>query len=119
MTDAVVERLMHDNLLEVFGQRDPAKRLEAIRRTYTEDVVFADPDASVQGHEALNAKAQEILDGAGPDFVFAPEGDVYQAHDLGYLAWTFGPEGAPVARGVDMGIVRDGLLATVYTVLFR
>jgi len=82
-------------------------------------VVFADPDAAVVGHEALNAKAQEILDGAAPDFMFAPDGDFYQAQDLGYLAWTFGPVGAPVVHGVDMGLVRDGLLAKVYTVLLR
>ena len=119
MSDAVLEKLMHANLLEVFGERDPAKRLEAIRRTYTEDVIFADPDAQVQGHEALNAKAQEILDG-GPGFVFQTDGDFYQVQDLGYLAWAFGPAGEPpVVRGADMGIVRDGLLAKVYTVLFH
>ena len=117
MTDAVVQKLMHANLLEVFGEPDANTRLEVIRRTYTDDVVFADPHGEARGHEALNAKAQEVRDGAGPDFVFAPDGEVRQVQDLGYLAWTFGPGGAPVVRGVDIGIVRDGLLAKVYTVL--
>ncbi len=119
MTDAMMEKLMHANLFEVFGERDSATRWEAIRRTYTEDVIFADSDSQVQGHEALNAKAQEILDGAGPDFVFATDGELYQVQDLGYQAWAFGPAGAPVVHGSDMGIVRDGLLAKVYTVLFH
>lgn len=118
MVDAAVEQLMRANLLEVFGERDPAKRTEAVRRTYTDDVVFADPHGEVRGPAAVNAKAQEVLNG-GPGFVFAADGDVYQVQDLGYLAWTFGPEGAPVVRGADLGIVHDGRLARVYTVLFQ
>lgn len=119
MSDPSLEKLMRANLLEVFGERDADRRAEAIRRTYTEDVVFADAEGQVQGYEALDAKVREILDGA-PGFVFRPDGDFYQVQDLGYLAWALGPEGAPpVVRGTDMGFVRDGLLAKVYTVLFR
>lgn len=114
-----LDSLMRANLLEVFGEHDPDRRLEAIRRTYTQDVVFADGDGQLQGHDALNAKAQGILDGA-PDFVFRPAGAVYQVQDLGYLAWELGPAGGgPVVSGVDMGFVRDGRLARVYTVVFR
>jgi len=115
----VLESLMRANLLEVFGERDADRRLEAIRRTYTPDVVFADAEGQLEGHDALQAKAQEILDGA-PGFVFRPAGDVYQVQDLGYLAWELGPaDGAPVVSGVDMGFVRDGRLARVYTVVLR
>ncbi|MFE7507425.1 nuclear transport factor 2 family protein [Promicromonospora sp. NPDC057488] len=119
MSDQGLEKLMRANLLEVFGERDADRRAEAIRRTYTQDVVFADAEGQVEGHEALHAKAQGILDGA-PGFVFRPDGDFYQVQDLGYLAWALGQEGAPpVVRGTDMGFVRDGRLAKVYTVLFR
>lgn len=117
MSDEVVAALMHANLLEVFGERDATRRREVIARTYTDDVMFVDPEGEAHGHEALNAKAQEVLDGAGPDFVFAPDGEVRQVDDLGYLPWTFGPAGAPVVRGVDIGLVRDGRLAKVYTIL--
>lgn len=119
MPDTTIERLMRANLLEVFGERDPERRLAAIRRTYTEDVVFADPEGSVQGHEALHAKAQAILDGA-PGFTFQPDGGLYQVESMGYQAWALGPAGeAAVVRGVDMGFVRDGLLEKVYTVVLR
>lgn len=112
-----LESLMHANLLDVFGQRDPELRSAAIRKTYTEDVVFLDPDGIVEGRDALNAKAQQILDSA-PGFVFSPAGPIYTNHDMGYLAWNFGPEGqAPVASGFDTGFLREGLLAKVYTVL--
>lgn len=112
-----IETLMHANLLEVFGERDPERRRAAIARTYTEDVQFVDPDEIVVGHEALDAKAQRLLDGA-PDFVFSPAGPIYVSHDLGYLAWHFGPEGqSPVVSGLDIGFVVDGRITKIYTIL--
>ncbi len=112
-----IETLMHANLFDVFGERDPERRLEAIARTYTEDVTFTDPDEVVKGHDALDAKAQKLLD-QSPGFVFSAAGPIYINHDMGYLAWNLGPEGAPpVVRGVDVCFVQDGLIAKVYTIL--
>ncbi|TQS45255.1 nuclear transport factor 2 family protein [Cryptosporangium phraense] len=112
-----IEELLQANLLDVFNERDGERRRAAITRTYHEDVVFSDPDEQVAGRDALDAKAQHILDGA-PDFVFSPAGPILVNHDLGYLAWNFGPEGQePVVRGVDIALVRDGLIANVYTLL--
>lgn len=117
MTMATIEDLMHTNLFEVFGERDPDRRMAAIRRTYTADVSFFDPDAAASGHQGLSAKAQEILDGA-PGFVFSAVGAVRVNHGLGYLPWGFGPEGQPpVVTGVDIALVEDGLITTVYTLL--
>jgi hypothetical protein len=115
---ATIEQLMQANLLEVFNQRDGERRRAAIGRTYAPGVRFADPDEIVQGHEALDAKAQKILDGA-PGFVFAPVGPVQVNHDLGYLGWGFGPEGQPpVVRGADIALTADGLITSIYTLLF-
>ncbi|PPF89549.1 nuclear transport factor 2 family protein [Subtercola sp. Z020] len=114
---ASTEDLMTANLLEVFGQRDPALRRAAIERTYTEDVVFLDPDEVVEGYDALDAKAGRLLAGA-PGFTFSPAGPIYANHDMGYLAWNLGPEGeAPVVRGFDTCFIRDGRIAKVYTLL--
>ena len=114
---AEIADLMRANLLEVFGERDSDRRRAAIARTYHADVTFSDPDEVITGRDALDAKAQRLLD-ESPDFVFSPGGQTYVNHDLGYLAWNFGPEGqAPVVRGVDIALVRDGLIASVYTLL--
>jgi len=112
-----IEALMRTNLFEVFGERDAEQRRAAIARTYHADVEFFDPDEAVAGHDALHAKAGAILDDA-PGFVFSAAGDIRVNHDLGYLAWDFGPEGGPPAvSGVDVALVRDGLIARVYTML--
>jgi hypothetical protein len=116
---ADIADLMRANLDDVFGERDPQRRRAAIARTYHPDVTFADPDETVVGHEALNEKAQGLLDGA-PDFAFTASGSVYVNHDLGYLAWELGPAGGPaVVRGVDIALVRDGLIASLYTLLLK
>ncbi|SNQ49510.1 conserved hypothetical protein [Frankia canadensis] len=112
-----IESLMKANLHEVFGERDPLLRAAAVERTYTEDVVFADPEEVVVGREALNAKAQRLLDEA-PGFAFTEGGPIFVNHDLGFLAWHFGPEGqAPAARGMDICLVENGLIAKVYTII--
>jgi hypothetical protein len=108
---------MQANLLEVFNERDEASRRAAIARTYTPDVVFSDPEEVVIGHEALNSKAERLLDEA-PGFVFRPIGPILTSHDLGYLAWGFGPDGGdPVVRGLDIALVDGGLIKTLYTLL--
>jgi hypothetical protein len=119
MSETTTEQLVRATLFDVLSERDPARRREAIRRSYTEDVVFVDEEGSVRGHDALEAKVQEILDGA-VGLVFHADGGFHQLDDMGYQAWTLGPaDGPPVVRGADMGFVRDGLLAKVYTVGFR
>ena len=118
MSDSI-EHLMHANLLEVFNERDRGKRRAAIDRTYSEDVVFSDPEDLLVGHDAIDAKVQQLLDGA-PAFVFAPDGPVYRNHDLAYLAWRFGPEGQePVVRGVDIAFVEGGVIRKLYTLLLQ
>jgi len=112
-----IHDLMQANLFDVFNERDPERRIAAIARTYTDDVVFSGPDGIVTGREALNDKAQKQLDKA-PGFVFTAGGPIYENHDLGYLAWHFGAQGQPpVASGMDIAMVKEGRIATIYTLL--
>jgi hypothetical protein len=111
--------LMHSNLLEVFGQRDAARRQEAMRRTYSEDIAFTDPEGTVHGYDAVDKQAQKILDKAPETFVLAPDGPLYVLGDArAALPWAFGPVGGPaVARGVDIATIVDGRITSVLTLL--
>jgi hypothetical protein len=105
------------NLFAVFSERDPERRMKAIVANYTEDVDWSDPEATSQGHEALNERAQKFLDRT-PDFVFTAAGPVLVLRDLGYLAFTFGaPQQPPASIGYDVAQVRDGRIAVLYTLL--
>lgn len=116
---ATAEDLLTANLQGVFGERDAAKRHAVAMTTYTDDVRFIDPDETVIGREALEAKAAGLLEGA-PGFVFADDGPAYFAGDRAVMAWAFGPEGAPpVARGVDVVTIVDGRICEVLTLLAR
>ena len=86
MTDpARISELMLENVFAVFNVRDPEQRAEAIARNYTEDVTWTDPDATSQGREALNERAQKLLDRL-PGFVFTVAGPVYVSG-----IWVFSP----------------------------
>lgn len=111
--------LLAANLTDVFGNRDRASRRTAIDALFTEDVVFVDPDETVTGRDALEQKAAGLIDDAPAEFVFADDGPVYVGTDTGALAWTFGPAGAPVARGIDIIVVRDGRISELRTLLHR
>ncbi|MCU0151294.1 hypothetical protein N8H10_00660 [Curtobacterium flaccumfaciens pv. poinsettiae] len=50
--------------------------------------------------------------------MFSPAGPVYENHGMGYLAWHFGPEGAPpVVSGMDICFIEGDVIAKVYTLL--
>jgi hypothetical protein len=115
MPDA--RELLHSNLHEVFSERDPEKRWAAIERTYADDVTFIDPDGTYVGRQALSDKAQELLDGPATGFALEEDGPAYVGADTAALAWRLGPPGDPVARGIDILTIRDGLVSTLNTLL--
>jgi hypothetical protein len=84
---------------EVFSERDPEKRRAAIERTYAEDVRFVDPEAEVVGRQALNDRAQRILDDAPKDFVLEEDGLGYVSADTAVQAWRFGRPAVPWSAG--------------------
>ncbi|SDY53123.1 nuclear transport factor 2 family protein [Herbiconiux ginsengi] len=114
---ATPAELLAANLHQVFGNRDVASRRAAIDATYTDDVAFTDPEGTVTGRDALEKKAAALIDGAPADFIFEHDGLAYTGSDTAALAWTFGPSGSPVARGIDLITVRDGRISALRTLL--
>jgi SnoaL-like domain len=114
---ARIRELMLANLFAVFGERDPERRSKAIATNYTEDVIRTDPDGTTQGHQALNERAQKLLERM-PSFVFTAAGPVHVSRDLGLLAFRMGaPEQAPAVSGIDVALVRDGRIVVLHTLL--
>jgi hypothetical protein len=109
--------LMEKNLIEVFGQRDFARREAAIAEIYTADCMFFEADERIVGRDALNAKVEHILQEA-PGFVFRATGPAQLNHDLGRLQWHFGPAGAPpVVTGMDVAVFEHGRIRALYAFL--
>jgi hypothetical protein len=109
---------MTASLLEVFSERDPARRRAAMQRTFAADVTFHDPEGTITGHEALQGKIEALYAGAPPDWVFQAAAPAAAVADLGRATWTFGPPAGPEAvRGMDIGLIADGQIATMYTIV--
>ena len=109
--------LMEKNLIEVFGQRDFARRGAAIAEIYTADCTFFEANERIVGRDALNAKVERILREA-PGFVFRATGPSQLNHNVGRLQWHFGPAGAsPVVTGMDVAVFEHGRIRALYAFL--
>jgi hypothetical protein len=114
-----IARLMEANLLQVFNERDPARRREVIAHTYTADVRWTDDDGTTVGHDALNTKAQQLQDGPLTGLVFVKKGVVYGTTGLGFLAFDLIADGedTPLLSGFDVAAIKDHRISELWTVL--
>jgi hypothetical protein len=109
--------LMRRNLLDVFNEPNPARRAAVIAETYTEDVVWHEPDRIVRGRKDLERRAEELR-AEYPDWVFRPLGPVSELDDIGHLGFEYGPaDQPPVIIGMDIARTRDGVIIELYTVI--
>jgi predicted acylesterase/phospholipase RssA len=113
MSDRIQELLLR-NLQEVFGEGDAARRRAAIEDLYTEDCVLYMPPGTIVGREALDKFAGDLR-ATHPDFSYTPHGTPQALQNAGRLAWGSGRRGeAPDYTGLDVIIVREGKIATLY-----
>jgi hypothetical protein len=115
----MVNRLMEANLLGVFNERDADRRAVAIKSTYAPDVRWTDDEGVSVGREALEARAVGLQEHSR-GMVFSKASPIYQTLNFGYLAWNLGPEnGDPVASGFDVAIIRNDVIAELFTVITK
>jgi hypothetical protein len=114
---AQIRRLMLDNIFVVFSERDRERRMKPITKNYTEDVTWSDPVGTTQGREAMNEQGQKLLDRV-PNLLFSAGRTRLRRRQSGAASvppWT--ARSAPAFSGIDVGLVRDGQLAHLYTML--
>jgi len=112
------DRLMQANLARVFGERDPGRRIEAIRELYGEDAVLHEPHASVRGHAAISEAVTALLASLPLGFVFSAAAPAVGHHGVGRLQWRSGPPDGPVTvTGTDVAHFEGGLIRALYVFL--
>ncbi|MBX7484099.1 nuclear transport factor 2 family protein [Qipengyuania qiaonensis] len=110
--------ILQANLDRVFGERDVARRISAIREMYTVDAVFHEAERSVRGHEAISQAVEEVLGHLPRDFVFTAIRPGLGHNGVGRLQWRVGPPGGPVAAtGTDVAHVEGALIRTLHVFL--
>jgi len=112
------ETLMQANLDLVFGERDPVRRISAIRKIYAEDAELHEPQHSARGHEAISQAVTELLEHLPRNFVFTAIRPASGHNGVGRLQWQAGPAGGPVAvTGTDVAHVEGGFIRTLHVFL--
>lgn len=112
------DALMRMHLAQVFGQRDPLLRSEAIARLYAPDAALYEPHAVARGHAQISGAVTAVLQNLPEDFTFVPRGPAHGHHDTACLLWSAGPaDGAVAVTGIDVATFRDGRIASLHVFL--
>ena len=112
------DRLMQANAARVFSERDPARRLDAIRELYAADAVVIEPEGVSEGQVAICKTVTDLLSKLPPTFALTSIGPAIGHHGIGRLLWKAGPpNGLPAVTGMDIAHFKDGRIQALYVFL--
>jgi hypothetical protein len=112
------DRLMQANAARVFSERDPTRRLSAIRELYNAEAVLFEPEGVFKGEAAISGAVTALLSKLPPTFVFTATGAAIGHHDVGRLLWKAAPPNSPAAAtGMDVAHFKDGRIQALYVFL--
>jgi hypothetical protein len=102
-----------DRYLQIWNERDDARRRELMTGLWAEDAAFRDPIAKGDGLTEIDAVIAGIQ-GRFPDFRFRQIGKADGFGDYVRLSWGLGPEGADAPiKGTDFAQVENDRLKDV------
>ena len=112
------DRLMQANLVNVFSERDPQKRIRAIQEIYAESAVLHEPGASVTGHAAISAAVDSLLAHLPGDVVFTAQGPAIGHNGVARLKWRSGPgSDLDAVTGTDVAQFAGGRIMSLHVFL--
>ena len=118
MGDIDYDGLMQANAVRVFSERDPMRRLNAIRELYAADAVVIEPEGVSEGQAAISNAVTDLLSKLPPTFAFTSIGPAIGHHGIGRLLWKAGPpNGPPAVTGMDVAHFKDGRIQALYVFL--
>src|SRR5258708_30883073 len=101
-----ISTLLTRNLLDVFGENDPARRRAAIDEIYTEDGVFYDPTSGVhRGRDEIDRVAAAIR-ATHPDFQYQPIAEPKELGNGGRLQFVRSEEHTSELQSPDHLVCR-------------
>src|SRR4051812_37983766 len=120
VTDGMTETIndiLTRSVTRVFNESDAEQRGVLMDGTYSQDLVFSDPEGTVTGLDAFAAKITELMaDSAG--LTFTLRGPVQESAGLGVASWQLAPAGKPaVVSGTDVALIENGLITRMWTLL--
>ncbi len=111
MSDTVTGLLK--KYIDVFNETDDVRRKAGISEVFTEDAIYSDPTAQVEGWGGIDGHLGAFRQQA-PDMIFTL-GDVKVHHDTVLFSWTAGVAGgSPLASGRDFVLLKDGRIQRIH-----
>jgi hypothetical protein len=97
-----------DRYFDIWNETDPARRRELIAATWTADAVYVDPLLAGNGHDGIDAMIRAVHERfPGHTFHRSSEVDGF-ANNLRFSWALQTPQGIPVVKGSDFGVVDAG-----------
>src|SRR5258706_15410664 len=87
-----IPTLLTRNLLDVFGENDPARRRAAIDEIFAEDCVFYEPRGVYRGRDEID-RAAGAIKAIHPDFRYRPIAEPEELGNGGRGQWVTGRTG--------------------------
>jgi len=112
------DAIMQANLTRVFGERDPTRRLKAIRELYDPHAQLHEPHASVEGHDAISQAVTELLANMPTALIFSAIRPALGHNGMARLQWRSGPPDGPIAvTGTDVAVIENGVIKSLHVFL--
>jgi hypothetical protein len=97
-----------DRYFDAWNETDSARRRELIAATWTSDAVYVDPLLAGNGHDGIDAMIRAVHERfPGHTFHRSSEVDGF-ANNLRFSWWLETPEGTPIVKGSDFGVLDAG-----------
>src|SRR5229473_705686 len=94
MSDTLAQR-MEENLKQIWSERNAARRMKALNSIYAKDSTLFEVGEIISGHDAINNKISNTVNGMPPDFVFTRLKPIIINNNVGRLVWGIGPKDKP------------------------
>jgi SnoaL-like domain len=110
-----LDALMQANIVRVFNERNPDRRLVALGELYTENSTLCDPETVATGREAISGAIESLHRMLPPNFVFTATGHAVGHNGAARLFWRAGPPDRPAAiTGTDVAHIENGRIKLLY-----
>lgn len=112
--------LLKDSLLLIWNNRNSAERKAFMEKIYASDITFYESDNSEPfvGTESIDNLIQALQKDWSSDFEFILTETPRSNHNIQQISWQLGiPGQKPVATGMDIAIIKDGMIKTLYLFL--
>jgi hypothetical protein len=115
-TDGIdLDALMQANIVRVFNERNPDRRLAALGELYTEGATLCDPETVATGRDSISDAIESLHRMLPPDFAFTATGHAVGHNGAARLFWRAGPPERPAAiTGTDVAHFENGRIKLLY-----